>query len=140
MDIHLSSDADRVSWTELAEVIERAPLGKRDIRKLEIAFRNSEVRCFAYAGERLVGAGRAISDGALRAAIFDMVVLPEYQGQGIGTKILKYLVEHAEAEIIMLFANPGKEPFYGRFGFRRMRTAMAIMDDVVHRQKQGLIE
>ncbi|MDA8106926.1 MAG: hypothetical protein M0Z71_16300 [Nitrospiraceae bacterium] len=46
----------------------------------------------------------------------------------------------ANAEIIMLFANPGREPFYSRFGFRRMKTAMAIMEDPEFRRKQGLIE
>lgn len=140
MDIRLSQDVDPVSWPELATVIELAPLGRRDIDKLEMAFRNSEMRCFAYHEGRLIGAGRGISDGALRAAIYDLVVLPEYQGKGVGTMIMNYLLERANAEIVMLFANPGKEPFYGRFGFRRMKTAMAIMDNVEFRRSQGLIE
>ncbi|MGE5301564.1 MAG: GNAT family N-acetyltransferase [Acidobacteriota bacterium] len=140
MDIQLSEDVDKICWQELADVIEAAPLGKRDLVKLEMAFRNSEIRCFAYHDGKLIGAGRGISDGALRAAIYDMVVLPEYQGKGIGTMIMKYLLERANAEIIMLFANPGREPFYSRFGFRRMKTAMAIMEDPEFRRKQGLIE
>jgi len=140
MDIELSDDVDNISWQELADVIEAAPLGKRDLDRLETAFRNSEMRCFAYHDGRLIGAGRGISDGALRAAIYDMVVLPEYQGKGIGTMIMKNLIEKANAEIIMLFANPGKEPFYTRFGFRKMKTAMAIMDAPEYRRQQGLIE
>lgn len=140
MDIRLSDDVDEISWPELAEVIERAPLGKRDLGKLETAFRNSEMRCFAFDGATLIGAGRGISDGALRAAIYDLVVLPEYQGKGIGSRIMDYLMERSRAEIVMLFANPGKEPFYERFGFRRMKTAMAIMDNVDARRKQGLLE
>ena len=140
MDIRLSEETETVSWTELATEIELAPLGKRDIGKLATAFQNSEMRCFAYHGERLIGAGRGISDGALRAAIYDLVVLPAYQGQGVGAMIMDYLLARANAEIIMLFANPGKEPFYDRFGFRRMKTAMAIMDQVEFRREQGLIE
>ncbi|MFA7383280.1 MAG: GNAT family N-acetyltransferase [Desulfurivibrionaceae bacterium] len=140
MDIRLSEEIETVSWEELARVIELAPLGKRDIAKLEIAFTNSEMRCFAYDGERLIGAGRGISDGALRAAIYDMVVLPEYQGHGIGTRIMNYLLARANAEIIMLFANPGKEPFYDRFGFRRMKTAMAIMDQADSKRREALLE
>lgn len=140
MNIHLSDDINGISWQELADVIEAAPLGKRDLVKLETAFRNSEVRCFAYHDGKLIGAGRGISDGALRAAIYDMVVLPAYQGKGIGTMILKNLIENANAEIIMLFANPGKEPFYAQCGFRKMKTAMALVDDVERRKEQGLIE
>lgn len=140
MDIQLSDNVDKIIWRELADVIEAAPLGRRDLIKLEIAFRNSEMRCFAYHHEKLVGAGRGISDGALRAAIYDVVVLPQYQGKGIGTMIMEYLLERANAEIIMLFANPGKEPFYGRIGFRKMKTAMAIMDDPELLRAKGLIE
>jgi GNAT superfamily N-acetyltransferase len=140
MDIQLSEDVDRISWEELARVIELAPLGKRDVAKLEVAFRNSERRCFAYHDGKLIGAGRGISDGALRAAIYDMVVLPEYQGKGVATMIMKHLIERANAAIIMLFANPGRESFYAQFGFRRMKTAMAIMDNPEFRREQGLIE
>ena len=140
MDVRLSDDVDRISWEELARVIELAPLGQRDIKKLETAFRNSQMRCFAYHDGKLIGAGRGISDGALRAAIYDMVVLPEYQGKGVGTMIMNYLLERANAEIVMLFANPGKEPFYYRFGFRKMKTAMAIMDNPELRREKGLIE
>lgn len=139
-DIRFSDDADNINWRELADVIEAAPLGKRDLVKLETAFRNSEMRCFAYHGGKLIGAGRGISDGALRAAIYDVVVLPQYQGKGIGTLIMEYLLERAHAEIIMLFANPGKEPFYGRIGFHKMKTAMAIMDNPELLRAKGLIE
>ncbi len=86
MDIQFSADIDKVSWEELAKVMEQAPLGKRDPKKLEIAFQNSAIRCFVYQAGQLIGAGRAISDGVWRAAIFDVVVLPEYQNKGIGTK------------------------------------------------------
>lgn len=140
MHIKLSEDVEKISWEELAKVIELAPLGRRDIGKLETAFRNSEMRCFAYDDGKLIGAGRGISDGALRAAIYDMVVLPEYQRKGIGSMIMKYLLERANAEIIMLFANPGKEPFYSTFGFRKMKTAMAIVDNIEFRRSQGMIE
>lgn len=140
MNITLSDAIDTISWVELARVIELAPLGRRDIGKLETAFRNSEMRCFAYYDGKLIGAGRGISDGALRAAIYDVVVLPQYQGKGIGRMIMKYLLERANAEIIMLFANPGKEPFYGKIGFRKMKTAMAITDNPELLRKKGLIE
>jgi ribosomal protein S18 acetylase RimI-like enzyme len=140
MDIRLSSDIDNVSWQELARVVELAPLGKRDPGKLETAFRNSSIRCFAFDQERLVGAGRAISDGIWRAAIFDVVVLPEFQGKGIGTTIMRYLVEAANVDVIMLYTAPGKEDFYKKLGFRKMQTAMAIMPDPELRRQKGFIE
>ena len=41
---------------------------------------------------------------------------------------------------IILYAVPGKEPFYQRLGFKRMTTAMAIFEDEVGALKDGYIK
>ncbi|MHC4945127.1 MAG: GNAT family N-acetyltransferase [Planctomycetota bacterium] len=74
----------------------------------------------AYENERLVALGRILSDGILYAVIFDMIVLPEYQGQGIGTQILKLLLDRCERagiRDILLFSATNKAGFYEKFGF-----------------------
>jgi ribosomal protein S18 acetylase RimI-like enzyme len=140
MDIQFSNDIEKVSWEDLARVVELAPLGKKEPKKLELAFQNSLVRCFAYHAGRLIGAGRAVSDGVWRAAIYDVVVLPEYQGKGIGTQIMRRIVQETNVDVIMLFAAPGKEAFYSKLGFRKMKTAMAIMSNPELRREKGFIE
>jgi len=141
MEICLSEAIDAISWEELARVFDLAPLGaKRDPKKLETAFRNSLLRVFAFHASTLVGTGRALSDGVWRAAIYDVAVLPEYQGQGIGSSIIQYLIEAANVDVVMLYAAPGKEAFYEKFGFRKMTTAMAIMPSEAEARKRGLIE
>jgi len=140
MNIRFSSDIEKVSWEDLARVVELAPLGKKDPGKLELAFRNSLIRCFAYHQERLIGAGRALSDGVWRAAIYDVVVLPEYQGKGIGTRIMRRIIQEANVDVIMLYTAPGKEAFYSKLGFRKMKTAMAIMSKPELRRENGFIE
>lgn len=121
MEFNLSTDIESVSWKELACLFERAPLGKRrEPEMLEVAFRNSLLRVFAFDGTKLVGAGRALSDGVWRAAIYDVAVLPEYQGKGIGHKIVHHLIDAAKVDVIMLYAVPGKSKYYERFGFRKM--------------------
>jgi ribosomal protein S18 acetylase RimI-like enzyme len=107
---------------------------------LELAFRNSLLKVFAFDGSKLVGAGRALSDGVWRAAIYDVAVLPEYQGKGIGSDIIQHLVQHANVDVVMLYAVPGSEAFYQRFGFDKMKTAMAIFPDQEQGRKRGLIE
>ena len=141
MKIHFSTDSANISWVELARLFEQAELGKkRDPGKIEIAFRNSLLKVFAFHDTELVGAGRALSDGVWRAAIYDVAVLPEYQGKGIGSTIIRHLVQSANVDVIMLYAAPGKEAFYERFGFRKMKTAMAITANPEERREQGLIE
>jgi len=74
----------------------------------------------AYDGDRLVGFGRVVSDLVLHAMIYDMIVLPVYQGQGIGGEILSRLVEHcrqAGIRDIQLFCARGKRFFYEKRGF-----------------------
>jgi GNAT superfamily N-acetyltransferase len=96
--------------------------------------------CFAYANGRLVGAGRALADGADCAYICDIAVLPSHQGTGIGMQIVGYLVEQSRGHRkIILYAVPGKEAFYRRFGFRRMKTAMAIFEDPQQAIAKGFI-
>lgn len=141
MDIRFSTATDGIDWQALAILYERAPLGpKRTPEKLRVAFENSLLKVFAFDGVRLVGAGRALSDGVWRAAIYDVAVLPEYQGKGIGGKIIEWLIKNVGVDVITLYAAPGKEAFYQRFGFRRMKTAMAIMPDPEERKARGFIE
>ncbi len=41
---------------------------------------------------------------------------------------------------IILYAVPGKEPFYEAFGFRRMTTVMAIFENQERAHKRGYLE
>ena len=74
----------------------------------------------AYQGDRLVGMGRTISDGALHALIVEVIVDPACQGQGIGSEVVRRLVRRcrdAGIDQVQLFCAPGKRPFYERLGF-----------------------
>lgn len=88
--------------------------------ELEQALRSSWYLVCAYDEETLVGIGRMVSDGIVHAMIYDMIVDPAYQGQGIGTEILKRLVEYGRSlriRDIQLFCARGKRPFYEKNGF-----------------------
>jgi GNAT superfamily N-acetyltransferase len=85
----------------------------------------------AYHDGRLVGTGRVVSDGVLHALIVDVIVSPEWQGQGIGSSIMERLVEHCRAgrmRDVQLFCAKGKAPFYRRLGFVDRPTDAPGMD------------
>lgn len=97
-------------------------------------------KCFVYSNNRLVGAGRALADGGDCSYICDIAVHPEFQGVKLGKAIVEKLVALSEGyKKILLYANPGKEGFYQKLGFRKMNTAMAIFADDRLVIKSGII-
>lgn len=125
MAITLHFDADGVDWLAAADIFEKAPLGVREPESLEAAYRNSDLVCFARDGEKLVGMARALSDGVYQSVIYDLCMLPEYQGKGLGSRIMQGMLDRLSTPSVVLWAVPGKEGFYERFGFAPMLTAMA---------------
>ena len=133
-------DAGAVDWVELSELYRVAPLGDKPPGDLELVFGHSMFVCFVYADERLVAAGRALADGLDCAYIADVAVRPEHQGAGLGTALIKELVSRADGhKKIILYANPGAEPFYSKLGFLPMNTAMAIWRDRDRAIETGLL-
>lgn len=74
--------------------------------------------------KKTIAMGRLIGDG-IYYLIADVVVIPEFQGQGIGSTIidilLKYVEEHTPVggrASVQLIAEKGKEDFYINKGFK----------------------
>lgn len=82
--------------------------------------------CFvAYEDETAIGLARLITDGGYVAAIYDVIVQPEYQKKGIGKALMNLVMEYisntleeGENQMICLFAAKGKEAFYKKYGFQ----------------------
>lgn len=138
-NIELRFTTQGVDWTTAASIFERAPLGTREPHRLEKAFTNSDLVCFAWDGEILIGMARALSDGEYQSVIYDLCILPEYQGIKLGTKMMTGMLDRLESANVTLWAVPGKEPFYARLGFKPMLTAMALMEDPERSALQGYI-
>jgi GNAT superfamily N-acetyltransferase len=84
------------------------------------ALHNSWKVVAAYDQDQLVGFGRIVSDGILYAMIYDLIILPSYQGKGIGKEILERLLAHCKTQgvqHVQLFCAKGKRLFYEKFGF-----------------------
>ena len=74
----------------------------------------------AFENNKLIGMGRALSDQASDAYIQDVAVLKEFQGRGIGKKIIQTLIAGLKAwgvDWIGLIAEPGTTGFYEDLGF-----------------------
>lgn len=125
-----TNSQEDICWNELETLYRLAPLGNKSAAHLRLVFGNSRFTWFARDAGQLVAAGRALADGADCAYICDIAVLPSHQGMGLGKEMVSRLVSDSkDHKKIILYAVPGKEPFYGKLGFLRLLTAMAIFQD-----------
>lgn len=140
MPLKWNHTTDCVDWNELSALYRAAPLGHKTPLHLQTVFSSSMFKCFVYENNRLVGAGRALADGADCSYICDIAVLPSHQGTGLGKQIVGHLVERSRGhKKIILYAVPGKESFYKKFGFLRMNTAMAIFENQQQQLELGYL-
>jgi GNAT superfamily N-acetyltransferase len=123
-------DLAEVDWEQLSEMYRLAPLGDKRPDWLKMVYQNSMFRSLVYTEGLLVGAGRALADGLDAAYLADIAVHPDHQGRGLGLAIVRDLVRQCTGHRkIILYANPGTEPFYRQAGFLPMETAMAVWRD-----------
>ena len=71
----------------------------------------------------LVGMGRVVGDGGVYLYLQDVIVLEEWRGRGIGTRITEALLDHVRelggpGTFVGLMAAGGIARFYERFGFQ----------------------
>jgi len=89
------------------------------------AFEASHTNVFILEDSQLLGFGRAISDGEYQGAIYDVAVLPDAQGRGIGRIIIQTIQSKLPTCNLILYATPGMEGFYKKLSFGFMKTGMA---------------
>lgn len=114
---HLSSQEynqlrESVGWYRLSE------------RQATQGLENTTFSICARDKRKAIAMGRVLFDYGYTAYIGDIIVLPEYQHQGIGSYIVKELVNQvmnaADPEDKIMFflgASKGKEAFYEKLGF-----------------------
>lgn len=89
-----------------------------------------------YRGE-LVGMGRLVGDGAMYWYLQEIIVVPQFQGKGIGRMIVNHLVEYARVNsasgkftTIGGVSAKGKEPFYKKMGFEIISNGILKMIEI----------
>ena len=98
----------------------------RQPEKLREAFLHSSKVITAWDGDKLVGLVRGLDDGVWQATIDCLLVIPQMQGMGIASELLRRIVKEYE-EILYVVVVPEEQknvPFYEKNGF-------AVMDDTV---------
>ena len=111
VDIYLRLRS-QVNWKQLT------------LRQASMALDNSLYVITAFDGDRPIGMGRVVGDGAVISYIQDLIVIPEYQGKGVGSMILNALIEYVDSltmdnseMMLCLMCAKGRENFYKKHNF-----------------------
>lgn len=106
-----------VGWDEIA------------VKQAQTGINNSACIVSAICKGKTVGMARVVSDGGYVVLLVDVIVLPEFQGKGIGKTMLNKVMEYIKSSLaegegvfVNLMAAKGKEAFYKQFGFMERPT------------------
>ena len=119
------SDCNNIPWVQVPLLLEKVGMSFTDVEKHKISFENSYAVVFVFDGLVLIGMGRILSDGVRQSSVYDIAVDPLYQGKRIGQSIMQHLMAATPDCNFILYASPGKESFYRKIGFKKMKTGMA---------------
>ncbi|MBM5808288.1 MAG: GNAT family N-acetyltransferase [Cyanobacteria bacterium M_surface_9_m1_291] len=101
----------------------------RSLRALGQMLRGSAAAVSLWQGGQLVGFCRASSDGLFRAVVWDVVVAPELQGQGLGRQLVEALLaqpllRRVERVYLMTSNSAG---FYRQLGFEAVGSQQLML-------------
>ncbi|MFD3447614.1 GNAT family N-acetyltransferase [Microbacteriaceae bacterium 4G12] len=126
MNITISNEITNIDWKQMKEIYHSVGWNKHDEETIEKVFTASNVVAIAYYENRIVGFGRAMSDGVFNASIYDVVIHNDFHKQGIGKMIIDDLLCHLQdISCVHLIATTGNEAFYRKAGFKHVKTSMA---------------
>lgn len=118
-------DENKISIDNFNYLTDKVGWGTRDNKIIEEALNNTLYSVSVYDDNKIIGYGRIIGDKTIFLYIQDIMVIPEYQGQKMGTKIMSTLLtkidEYKKVNPNIrtyLGASKGKETFYEKFGFK----------------------
>lgn len=100
----------------------RSGMGNKDLKRSEIALKNSLFIVALYDEEKLIGFGRVVGDGGITYVVSDIMVDKDYQRRGLAEQIMKaidgYFEENAhEYSYICLIANHPADVLYNKHKF-----------------------
>lgn len=98
--------------------------GDYDLDKTQAALSKTQ-NITAYDGKTLAGVLRILTDGYFFGTITELLVHPEYQKQGIGSRLLQ-LAKDNTPTMLYFGAQPGLETFYEKNGCQKSLQSYMI--------------
>lgn len=115
-------DDSKLSAESFLSLAQKVWPGDYNIEKTQKAL-GSTINITAYEGKRLVGCIRILTDGYYFGTITELLILPEFQKQGIGSRLLNLAKENTPT-YLYFGAQPGLEEFYERTAVEKVCSRM----------------
>lgn len=116
---------ETITVNEFLDIIESVGFKTYSKGQVKKALENTMYMVKAMVDDKVVGIGRVVGDFSIVCCLSDICVRPEYQGRGIGLKIVNKLKELIETGVkegekmqIELTPTAGNEEFYKKAGFK----------------------
>lgn len=103
---------------------ERRPAEDRDRMKTMLAEANLVIT--AWDDDEMIGISRSITDFAYATYLSDLAVKLDYQGQGIGTELIRLTRRAAPEAMVILLAAPAARDYYPRIGMKGHDSAWLL--------------
>lgn len=122
---------ERIDLEQLRSLFDLAAFwakGRR-LEDLATAIAFSEPVIGVWDDDRLIGFARATSDGIYRAMIWDVVIHPDYQGAGLGRKLVETVLSHPRLSRVerVFLTTTNQQAFYERIGFQPNRSTTMVL-------------
>lgn len=109
--------------SEYQKLRELVGWGKIGIKGINIGLRNSLFSICVMSQWEVIGCARVIGDGGMYFYIQDIIVIPEFQGKGVGKLIMDRVMDFLNTNaytgsFVGLMAAPGTVKFYEKYGFK----------------------
>ncbi len=111
---------------------------ERRLEDLVVAIAHSTPVVTVWDGDKLIGFSRATSDWVYRATIWDVVIHPDYRGQGIGRQLVQTVLAHPAVNRVerVYLMTTHQQSFYERIGFQVNNTTTMVL----YNQSQRLLD
>ena len=104
----------------------------RTINGLKKCLANSDIIVSLWVGNKIVGFGRALTDGIYRGVLWDIVIDKNHQGKGFGTLIVQKLLSSRKIKNTkkLYLMTTNKKLFYSQFDFKEVSSQNLLIREI----------
>ena len=115
---------DSITPAEYMELRKIVGWNEFPLEEAKAGLDNSIIWCIRDDDDRAIGLARVLWDHGYVMYIADVIVIPEYQGQGLGRLLMEKIMDFIHENLkpgyrfmVSLCSAKGKDSFYEKFGF-----------------------